>query len=371
MYCLVARGWITADANKHMAQIAVDTWTHIISFIGVEDLYRLRVSSQSLMRNVDTYATPSIEIYNMDQYHKIPFKKCNLIIIKHPWYIPQDGEYFFTNADLLVLSRSLTQLDLSWDNIVTDDTLSQLTNLRSLNLSNNRKITGAGVVSLTNLTKLDVGFPNALTDSDFQFPLLTTLKIHCNKKLTDAVCAACPNLTDLDVYSNKCITDAGLAHLPNLTRLSLWNDTRITDEGLANVPRLRALDLTGTNRVIGHGLAHLPNLTQLRISSNSSIRCVRLAAPANLTSLTIQPIDDFDVPAFLCTLTNLTELDVGPSGSSLLTDALLEHLSGRTTLMCFGYLTNHQKALLTRTTSSSVPYTNIYRVRHPRLVSMT
>ncbi len=147
------------------------------------------------------------------------------------------------------------------------------------------------------------------------------------------------------------VTDAGLAHLPNLTRLSLWNNRRVTDKGLSVLPRLRVLNLSGAEGVIGHGLAHLPNLTQLRVTCNYNIRCLRLAAPAKLTSLAVEPIKGFDVPAFLCTLTNLTELDAGHS-SNLLTDAVLEKLASLTSLKCWTP-TDHQKALLTGMTLKS------------------
>ena len=58
-----------------------DIWISIIQFIDDEPtLYNLRKISENMSMYVDNYATPTFQIENMNQYHKIPFRKCKFII---------------------------------------------------------------------------------------------------------------------------------------------------------------------------------------------------------------------------------------------------------------------------------------------------
>ena len=154
-----------------------DIWISIIQFIDDEEtLYNLRKISEYIRTYVDNYSTPTLKIQNMNQYHKIPFRKCKFII-----YDVNN----FSDKNLNVISNRLIGLNLRRNNTITNNGLKFFTNLTSLNLCNNNIITDNGLKTLTNLTEL--------------------------------------NLCD-----NNTITDDGLETLTNLKKLDLWNNNMIT-----------------------------------------------------------------------------------------------------------------------------------------------
>ena len=170
-----------------------DILISIIQFVDDEPtLYNIRKISDKMCTYVDNYTTLIIEIENMDQYYKTPFKKCKFIIhfaIK------------FSDKDINIIGNRLIELNLSFNHTITDNGLKFLTNLTSLNLSFYNTITDNGLKILTNLTELNLSNNNIITNNGL-------------KTLT--------NLTKLYLEFNNTITDNCLKTLTNLTELNLW-----------------------------------------------------------------------------------------------------------------------------------------------------
>ena len=132
--------------------------------------------------------------------------------------------------------------------------ISKLTNLKSLDLSGCKPITGAGLAHLKKLTQLE-----RLNLS------------HC-RGFGDASLEHLSELTQLErlnLLGCDRITDAGLAHLKKLTqleRLDLAICFQIGDAGLkdlSELTNLKSLDLSGCYLITNAGLVHLKKLTQL------------------------------------------------------------------------------------------------------------
>lgn len=94
---------------------------------------------------------------------------------------------------------------------------------------------------------------------------LATLDISNNSRVTDAGLAALPRrLTALNVSQCNLVTDAGLAALPKgLESLDLSNCNRVTDAGLGHLGRLATLKINYCARIDGSGLASLRDVRSL------------------------------------------------------------------------------------------------------------
>ena len=105
-----------------------------------------------------------------------------------------------TNHKLKILIN-LTSLNLgSKDNIITNEGIKELTNIKFLNLFDNNKITDDGIKGLINLSSLNLLLSNKITDDGV-------------RGLT--------NLTYLYLYDNNIITNQGIKVLTNLKKLNM------------------------------------------------------------------------------------------------------------------------------------------------------
>ncbi len=177
--------------------------------------------------------------------------------------------------------------------------LGKLTNLKLLKITNNGKLTDAGMAQLAGLTKLEkfnfVG--TAMTGLAYaQFNGWTQLKIcsHRGSSLNDEglalLCEHLPNLESLSLAHAK-FTDAGAMHLAKLTKLKRFEigshqatpqclkyitqlpleylqigDGLDTPEGIAliqNMPTLRSLTLTNTKALTDADLKQVAGMMQL------------------------------------------------------------------------------------------------------------
>jgi hypothetical protein len=163
--------------------------------------------------------------------------------------------------------------------VVGDDELAGLANLRglaslqSLDLTGCKLVTDAGLSHLKGLTSLQA------------------LNLHGCKLVMDAGLSHLKGLTSLQALDlSKCnlVTDAGLDHLKGLTSLqtlNLYGCKQVTDAGLANLKgliSLQALNLHGCEQVSDAGLAHLKGLASLQ--ALDLIGCNRVT-DAGLTEL--------------------------------------------------------------------------------------
>ena len=231
-------------------------------------------------------------------------------------------------ASTLSQLSNLTSLDLAYSEAVTDNVLlalRPLTALQTLDLTFCHNFSGDGLAvlsSTTRISKLLLSRCYQLTESS-----LTHLQ-HLE------------GLTDLDLNSCFSIGDAGLWHLqdlPLLTSLDLGSCLQVTDDGvyaLRSLTRLTSLSLEGCEMVTFLGLDSLATscrqLETLNLSSWRAVHAPDLASIASLSFLTSLclgdskdgwgRLKDFDF-AHLSRLTNLTKLEIldckGSNGSGL------------------------------------------------------
>lgn len=199
----------------------------------------------------------------------------------------------------------LLTLDLERENI-EDKGLEKLTNLTSLNLAHNSRITNAALTKLSNLKSLN---------------LCTNIKI------TNEALKKLPNLTHLDLTYNEVISNAGILHLTtslsilnlnanisgycltsftNLTDLSLQRNWAI-DEDLLKLSKLKRLSLSYTN-ISDNCLMSLTQLTGLQLRSNSFLTSECLKPLRNLSFLALH--ETYFSRLDMSNLTNLTELSI-------------------------------------------------------------
>lgn len=197
----------------------------------------------------------------------------------------QDG--LMTNVGILHLTelQNLRRLDLSECRKIGDIGISRLvskTTINSLDLSHTA-ISDAGIAHLKRLTKLTYLNLSSTQLTDHGVKHLQTLqKLSClslaETQITDdgvLLLGPLPRLTQL-ILDGTAITDASLMHLQLFPKLNnLWlSETDITDEGLkyiGTMKQLNTLQIDGTKITdVGiSNLAWLTNLNTLDISNTS------------------------------------------------------------------------------------------------------
>lgn len=111
--------------------------------------------------------------------------------------------------------------------LMTDDSLSLLTNLTELSIaSDDYLISDLSVSLLTNLTTLSINY-NHLP----------------NSRITDKSIMKLTQLVDLDLFINPYITDQAVMKLTNLTCLNLEGNDTISIDALKNLTNLETLYL--------------------------------------------------------------------------------------------------------------------------------
>jgi hypothetical protein len=147
------------------------------------------------------------------------------------------------------------------DSAITDDgllSLSRLSHLQSLDLSQCSRITDAGLVHLAGLPALralDLGGADAITDRGLaalgQMRSLEELSFGFTSAMTGArvhsACSRMPALRKLRILARipDALTDdelSAIVDLPDLRALSLWYASRITAAGLRGLSRLPAIE---------------------------------------------------------------------------------------------------------------------------------
>ena len=114
------------------------------------------------------------------------------------------------------LIKSQLNLNHYFTNYIRDKVFFIDINLNDYDIDDDR------LISLTVLTKLDLGFNQIITD----------------RSVNNLI-----NLISLDLGDNQIITDQGVKNLINLTSLNLWNNQNITDQGVKNLINLPNLNL--------------------------------------------------------------------------------------------------------------------------------
>lgn len=174
---------------------------------------------------------------------------------------------------------NLTALSLSRYNIISRQSLHNLTKISSLTIYTNQYITVNSISHLTNLTKLHISY--SVTDmSDDNLSYLTklfNLYVNNNNNITGTCFKNLTNITKLKIYHCSNITSfSELIFLTNLTLLTLYPNPYLTDEKLRYLTNIRSLDIdqkTKNYNITYHGISNMTNL------KNISCRKTLIKAP--------------------------------------------------------------------------------------------
>lgn len=197
--------------------------------------------------------------------------------------------------------QSLQLNDPWYYSIITESSLSLLTNLTELSVENNTKITDLSVNNLTNLTKLKA-FNSSITEVSLQtltnlrslegswrfaddtiakLSYLTTLTCH---SLSTREAKSFTQLKSLSIYhpSQECfpfltqlteikihggdVYDGCLMLLTNLSILDIKYCSAVSNKGVKNLTQLTHLNIASTEDIDNHGISGLTNLTFLNLS---------------------------------------------------------------------------------------------------------
>ncbi len=232
--------------------------------------------------------------------------------------------------------KNLTYLGLSYNmcyNYYDISPISELTNLKELNLSFNSMYDITPISELTNLTKLNLndsvieditplsGLKN-LTCLGLNHAFLDDIELLAEfKNLTKLELGRCDSINDitplsglgrmtyLDLSETSVKDITPLKGLVNLTSLIMYNNNISDISPLAGLVNLTELNLNSNNISDISALAGLVNLTDLDLESNNISDISALAGLVDLTRLCLCSNNISDISALLG-LVNLRELTI-------------------------------------------------------------
>jgi Leucine-rich repeat (LRR) protein len=229
----------------------------------------------------------------------------------------------------------LTNLVVRGTTVITDDGLSGLTNLTNLDASRRRGVRFS-FGHLARLTYLDLSCCKNTASGESLTGLseLRSLNLFRNECVTDEHIQGLSNLTSLDLSCNDVISDLGICSLVCLTRLRMVEAKIITNKGLSNLTALTDLDLTKATNVAlnSDGLLRLTNLTKLNLEHSDVNVGAALSRLTKLNTLSLCEngvIESDDIRG----LVNLTSLDL--SENRKVTDEGISGLSNLATLIMY------------------------------------
>jgi hypothetical protein len=227
------------------------------------------------------------------------------------------GDFFFgkltaeSPGSSLAKMRSLTNLNLSYCNQITDDglkqTLAEMRSLTSLSLRGCHEITGTGLEPCKDMDKLrylDLEYCQKVTDDGLKVLArvhsLTDLNLSGLQEITGsslATCTGMDQLTTLNLHTCCRITDVNLADfLRNKTRLTglilenCFCSSIETITAIAGLSKLESLDLSGQENLDDNNLkslaTELTSLTSLAINYCDNVTAEGLKDLKPIRSLT-------------------------------------------------------------------------------------
>lgn len=174
--------------------------------------------------------------------------------------------------------------------------------IKSLHVNINYLVTIEGIRNCACLTSLNLCSNNTITDNDIcmsSLSNLTSLDLSDNRLITNECLKTLTNLTSLSLFYNYVITNDGIKNLTNLTSLSVVGACHITDDGIHNLTNLTSIDISGyNNKITDKGLQNLKNLKSLIIERNRQITNEGIYPLTNLTSLTVISCDKITEDCF-------------------------------------------------------------------------
>jgi Leucine-rich repeat (LRR) protein len=204
---------------------------------------------------------------------------------------------------------NLTSLSLPGDShrrTIGDATLRNLPQLRILDISDNLLITDAGVSQLVNLERLVMrGNSSVTTDAVMQLTQLVSLDMSQQMEMFPLEVHLLTNLTELFAWnvhfggngvllpaslttlelSHNSLHEGYLSTLPNLTSLYVGTCKHLLDRDLQQLTQLRVLDLSHNKRITDEGLEGLLNLTELILHHSWQITYASVRKLAKLEHL--------------------------------------------------------------------------------------
>lgn len=200
-----------------------------------------------------------------------------------------DNEINVTDETLLSLTN-LTDLDLTNNTIITDNAVSKLINLTCLNIYGSN-ITNVGISSLHRLKALHIDKERTISSVDIQ-NLTNLQQLGRNKIEKMAVSEIIEsfdekieektrlgNLFELKLMNND------LIKMKLLKKLKLHRNANITDEALSTATTLKTLILRDNAHISNKGIYTLINLQYLDITKNKVITDDALKKLVNLKTL--------------------------------------------------------------------------------------
>ncbi|MEA5402281.1 leucine-rich repeat domain-containing protein [Arcicella sp. DC2W] len=236
-----------------------------------------------------------------------------------------------TDIRFLEKLTSLKSLDLS-DNQITDNRFfEKLTNLNSLDLSSNKIKSIRFLEKLTNLNSLTL-INNQITDIRILEKLtnLNFLDLRENQITDIQSLEKLTNLKSLDLSDNLITDISFLEKLTNLNSLNLFNNQIINIGFLQKLINLNSLDLSGNQITDIQSLENLTNLKSLDLSRNQITDTQSLEKLTSLNSLDLSNNQITDTQS-LEKLTSLNSLDL--SNNQITDTQSLEKLTSLNTLI--------------------------------------
>ena len=144
-----------------------DTWTNILVLLDNKDLLMMRTVNAKF-NNIISHNTYLLRIFKIRNEN-----------IKHLPLIDNKNIFFdlnITHDNNMILSNipNLKILNVKANNNITDDYINNLTDLTSLNIAHNTNITNKGINRLVNLRELDIIGCSQITEEGLQ--TLTNLR---------------------------------------------------------------------------------------------------------------------------------------------------------------------------------------------------
>ena len=176
-------------------------------------------------------------------------------------YLNINSETYISDNNYFKYMPKLTYLDCSYNNMITDEALIYLHNLKYLKKCN-QLLSDNSLRYLNNLIFLDCGYNNNFTN--YSFSKLTNLNVLLcgyNKHIRNKTLSFFPNLKHLHCCRNKYISDIGVNSLMNLLVLDVGNNTSITHNSIIKLNKLIFLDY---RRNINIDITLLNNIPEIR-----------------------------------------------------------------------------------------------------------
>ena len=245
------------------------------------------------MFNIISITTP-LPYYFNDTY---------MIHFRYLTYLDCSHRNNITDNSLIYLTRLL---HLKCNNVISDRSISQLTNLLSLDIRDNTLISDKSLVHLTQLRHLIIGNKTHSTSEAsvsqlVSWGLLLNLHSGFDNNITNLSIMKLTKLTKLYLYGNQQIdnipsslrslhasqllTNESISNLINLTHLCCRNNINFTDISLYKFNKLQILKCGNNNNFTDYALQQLINLTYLDCGYNNNFTNYGLQSLINLKEL--------------------------------------------------------------------------------------